>query len=46
MILAPLKPTERTVFMDPLRRLVHLNNEHSRAPLRLNGEESRLHRTV
>ncbi|MGH6877074.1 MAG: MarR family winged helix-turn-helix transcriptional regulator [Rhizomicrobium sp.] len=40
-ILAPLKPAERTVFMVLLRRLVHLNNEHSRAPLRLIGEKSR-----
>jgi DNA-binding MarR family transcriptional regulator len=41
MILAPLKPAERALFMALLRRLVHLNNEHSRAPLRLIGEESR-----
>jgi len=46
MILAPLKPAERTMFMDLLRRLVHLNNEHSRAPLRLNGEEARPRRTA
>ncbi len=41
MILTPLKPAERLVFMSLLRRLVHLNNEHSRAPLRLNGAEMR-----
>ncbi|HVA35859.1 MAG TPA: MarR family transcriptional regulator [Stellaceae bacterium] len=46
MILAPLKPAERVMFMDLLRRLVHLNNEHSRAPLRLNGEETRPRRTA
>lgn len=45
-ILAPLKPAERALFMALLRRLVHLNNEHSRAPLRLNGEESRPRRTA
>ncbi|HYL33560.1 MAG TPA: MarR family transcriptional regulator [Stellaceae bacterium] len=45
-ILAPLKPAERAVFMASLRRLVHLNNEHSRAPLRLNGEESRPRKTA
>jgi MarR family transcriptional regulator, lower aerobic nicotinate degradation pathway regulator len=35
LILAPLKSSERTVFMRMLKELVHLNNEHSRAPLRL-----------
>ncbi|MGA8078376.1 MAG: MarR family transcriptional regulator [Xanthobacteraceae bacterium] len=39
MILAPLKPGERTAFMRMLKHLVHLNNEHSRAPLR--PQESR-----
>jgi MarR family transcriptional regulator, lower aerobic nicotinate degradation pathway regulator len=34
LILAPLKPGERSAFMQMLRRLVHLNNERSRAPLR------------
>jgi DNA-binding MarR family transcriptional regulator len=34
LILAPLKPGERTAFMRMLNHLVHLNNEHSRAPLR------------
>jgi DNA-binding MarR family transcriptional regulator len=34
LILAPLKPAERNAFMQMLKRLVHLNNEHSRAPLR------------
>lgn len=34
LILAPLKPNERSVFMQMLKHLVHLNNEHSRAPLR------------
>ena len=34
LILAPLKPNERSAFMQMLKRLVHLNNEHSRAPLR------------
>jgi DNA-binding MarR family transcriptional regulator len=34
LILAPLKPAERVVFMGMLKHLVHLNNEHSRAPFR------------
>jgi DNA-binding MarR family transcriptional regulator len=38
-ILAPLKPGERAGFMAMLQRMVDLNNSHSRAPLRLNGEE-------
>jgi MarR family transcriptional regulator, lower aerobic nicotinate degradation pathway regulator len=33
-ILAPLKPSERSAFMQMLKHLVHLNNEHSRAPQR------------
>jgi MarR family transcriptional regulator, lower aerobic nicotinate degradation pathway regulator len=35
LILAPLKAGERGLFMRMLKELVHLNNEHSRAPLRL-----------
>ena len=46
MILAPLKPAERTIFMALLRRLVHRHPEPRRAPLRLNGEESRPRRTA
>jgi MarR family transcriptional regulator, lower aerobic nicotinate degradation pathway regulator len=34
LILAPLKASERSALMQMLRRLVHLNNERSRAPLR------------
>jgi len=34
LILAPLKAGERAAFMQMLKHLVHLNNEHSRAPLR------------
>ena len=34
LILAPLKPSERSAFMRMLKHLVHLNNAHSRAPLR------------
>jgi MarR family transcriptional regulator, lower aerobic nicotinate degradation pathway regulator len=41
LILAPLKPAERAVFMAQLARLVHINNDRSRAPLRLNGEAQR-----
>ncbi len=43
LILAPLKPGERSIFMQMLTRLVHLNNERSRAPLR--PKESRLRRS-
>lgn len=35
LILAPLKPAERARFMAMLKRLVQLNNDRSRAPLRL-----------
>jgi DNA-binding MarR family transcriptional regulator len=34
LILAPLEPGERDAFMQMVKHLVHLNNEHSRAPLR------------
>ena len=34
LILAPLTPGQRDAFMRMLKQLVHLNNEHSRAPLR------------
>lgn len=34
LILAPLKASERVLFLRMLKELVHLNNEHSRAPLR------------
>lgn len=34
LILAPLKPAARASFMRMLKHLVHLNNEHSRAPRR------------
>ena len=34
LILAPLKSSDRNTFMQMLKHLVHLNNEHSRAPLR------------
>lgn len=34
LILSPLKAAERGAFMRMLKQLVHLNNEHSRAPLR------------
>jgi DNA-binding MarR family transcriptional regulator len=37
LILAPLKPSERVSFMQMLKHLVHLNNEHSRAPQRPKG---------
>jgi DNA-binding MarR family transcriptional regulator len=35
-ILEPLTTNERAVLMRMLKKLVHLNNEHSRAPLRIN----------
>jgi len=34
LILAPLKLGQRSAFMGMLKHLVHLNNAHSRAPLR------------
>jgi DNA-binding MarR family transcriptional regulator len=34
LILAPLPAAKRDAFMTMLRHLVHLNNSHSRAPLR------------
>lgn len=34
-ILEPLTASERVALMRMLKKLVHLNNEHSRAPLRL-----------
>lgn len=34
LILAPLKAEERSIFMRMLKRLVFLNNKHSRAPRR------------
>src|SRR5580692_5226317 len=37
LILAPLKPGERSAFMQMLKHLVYLNNKRSRAPLRPNG---------
>lgn len=42
LILAPLKASERGAFMAMLKRLVRLNNKHSRAPLR--PEEGRQRR--
>jgi DNA-binding MarR family transcriptional regulator len=35
-ILQPLTMSERATLMRMLKKLVHLNNEHSRAPLRIN----------
>jgi len=34
LIVAPLKPGERQAFMQMLKHLVRLNNDHSRPPLR------------
>jgi MarR family transcriptional regulator, lower aerobic nicotinate degradation pathway regulator len=41
LILAPLAPGERVAFMQMLKHLVHLNNEHSRAPLRPHASRPR-----
>lgn len=41
LILAPLGAGERAVFMAMMKRLVHINNEHSRAPLRTKDERPR-----
>jgi DNA-binding MarR family transcriptional regulator len=37
-ILAPLRSAERPVFLGMLRRLVHINNDLSRAPVRVTRE--------
>ncbi len=34
LILKPLRPRQRGAFIEMLKHLVHLNNVHSRAPLR------------
>ena len=41
-ILEPLTPSERTALMRMLKKLVHLNNKHSRAPLRINDRARRI----
>jgi len=41
LILAPLSIDERRVFVAMMKRLVHINNEHSRAPLRTKDERPR-----
>ena len=43
LILAPLKPAERHAFMQMLKRLVHLNNAYSRAPMRPREKRLRRH---
>jgi DNA-binding MarR family transcriptional regulator len=40
-ILAPLSASERVLFMQMLAKLVHLNNQHSRAPRRSKDERGR-----
>jgi MarR family transcriptional regulator, lower aerobic nicotinate degradation pathway regulator len=40
-ILEPLTVNERTALMRMLKKLVHLNNEHSRAPLRIDDRPQR-----
>jgi DNA-binding MarR family transcriptional regulator len=43
-IVAPLNHRERAKFMDMMRKLVELNNDHSRVPLRLEtGAERGVH---
>jgi DNA-binding MarR family transcriptional regulator len=45
-ILQPLKPGARNAFLHMLKHLVHLNNEHSRAPLRPQETRHRRLRTA
>jgi DNA-binding MarR family transcriptional regulator len=45
-ILAPLKPGERSAFMQMLKHLVHLNNEHSRAPSRTEAAAQQVTRSA
>ncbi len=40
-ILEPLATAERTALMRMLKKLVHLNNEHSRAPLQIDERTQR-----
>ncbi len=42
LILKPLQPRQRGLFVEMLKHLVHLNNEHSRAPLRPGGSRRRV----
>ena len=37
-IMSPLRPEERVQFMEIMRRLVDLNNDHSRVPLRIDRD--------
>ena len=37
-ILEPLDAKERKLLVEMLEKLVHLNNEHSRAPLKIEAE--------
>jgi DNA-binding MarR family transcriptional regulator len=46
LILSPLKPGERHAFMQMLKHLVHLNNEHSRAPSRTKAAPQPLKRAA
>jgi hypothetical protein len=45
-MLAPLKPAERKTLMDLLGRLVDLNNEASRVPLRAEDAIEHFNRTT
>lgn len=41
LILEPLRVDERPIFVAMMKRLVHINNEHSRAPQRTKEERPR-----
>ena len=41
LILKPLKPRQRSAFVEMLKHLVHLNNAHSRAPWRPRAARTR-----
>ena len=40
LMLSPLRPSERKQFMKLMKRLVHINNQRSRAPLRPSSRTS------
>lgn len=44
-IMAKLKPAERAFFMQIMKRLVDLNNDHSRVPLRIDDHPERRRNT-
>ena len=46
LIVAPLRPNERKLFLNMMKRLVNINNAHSRAPRRTNESRNRTDRAA